>query len=199
MSSFVVGYSLLFAILYFQNIDYNKDYSLAYITFGFLTGYIVNACGSIFEPFYYFLIGGKPSVNLLKPSYCTSKSSHSLFKKFNFEIKLYEQHKIRELLLKDVEEKNPSEDLLFAKAMRAVIGNEKSRIHDFNASYALSRTILTATICLVSVYLFHNHSDWSDFSSILLLLIILYRYRQYGYYFAREVLTQYLRQEEVKK
>lgn len=189
----------MFAIMYFQNIDYNKDYYLAYITFGFLTGYLVNACGSIFEPFYYFLIGGKPSVNLLKASYCTKNSSHPLFNKLNFGIHLYEQKKIRELLLKGVEDKNPSEDLLFAKAMRAVIGNDKSRIHDFNASYALSRTILTATICLVSIYLFHNHSEWSDFFPILLLLIILYRYRQYGYYFAREVLTQYLRQEEVKK
>lgn len=61
MSSLVAGYVLLVIGMY----SFQIEYTVAYLAFAFLCGYVINSVGSLLEPIYYFTIGGKPSTRLL--------------------------------------------------------------------------------------------------------------------------------------
>ena len=56
MSSLVAGYVLLVIGMYSFQIEYNNDYTVAYLAFAFLCGYVINSVGSLLEPIYYFTI-----------------------------------------------------------------------------------------------------------------------------------------------
>lgn len=88
---------------------------------------------------------------------------------------------------------NPSEDRLFNKAMRAVNGDQNSRVPDFNAHYALSRTILTTVLISSILLIYSNPCCWQSYLSIVVVLICWNKYRERAYYYAREVLNEYLK------
>ena len=69
LSRLVVGYLFLVVVMYSLQIEYNNDYTVAYLAVAFLCGYVINAIGSLLEPIYYFTIGGKPSNRLLADKY----------------------------------------------------------------------------------------------------------------------------------
>lgn len=139
LSSLVVGYVVLIIGMYSFHIDYNSDYTVAYLAIAFLCGYIINSIGSLLEPIYYFTIGGKPSNRLLddgKKKHCWF---HNLFVPKNTGIKkarFYETATARKLLLEGFEDEDPKEDRLFSKAMRTVNGDQNTRVR-------LSRTLCT--------------------------------------------------------
>lgn len=56
MSSLVAGYVLLVIGMYSFQIEYNNDYTVAYLAFAFLCGYVINSVGSLLEPIYYPLV-----------------------------------------------------------------------------------------------------------------------------------------------
>lgn len=62
LSRLVAGYLFLVVVLYSLQIEYNNDYTVAYLAIAFLCGYVINAIGSLLEPIYYFTIGGKPQI-----------------------------------------------------------------------------------------------------------------------------------------
>lgn len=47
MSSLVAGYVLLVIGMYSFQIEYNNDYTVAYLAFAFLCGYVINSVGSL--------------------------------------------------------------------------------------------------------------------------------------------------------
>lgn len=199
ISSLVVGYVLLVIAMYSFQIEYNNDYTIAYLAFAFVCGYIINSVGSLLEPIYYFTIGGKPSTRLLnegKEKHCWL---YHMFIPKNTGIKkvrFYETEKVRKLLITGLENENPSEDRLFSRAMREVNGDQNSRVPDFNAHYALSRTILT-TIFISTILIISSHPHyWQSYLSIGVLLICWNRYRERAYYYAREVLNEYLKKNK---
>lgn len=135
LSNLVVGYVLLVIGMYSFQIEYNNDYTVAYLAIAFLCGYIINAIGSQLESFYYFTIGGKPSNRLLNDG----KEKHGKFYHFFIprntgikKVRFYETTTVRKLLLEGIEDENPKEDRLFGKAMRTVNGDQDSRVPDFN-------------------------------------------------------------------
>lgn len=198
MSSLVVGYVLLVIGMYAFQIEYDNDYIVAYLAMSFLCGYIINSIGSLLEPIYYFTIGGKPSNRLLSDNNEKHNCLYNLFIPKNTginRVRFYETKKVREMLLKGLEKENPSEDRLFSKAMREVSGNQDSRVPDFNAHYALSRTILTTVLISTVLLLISSYSScWQSYLSIVVLLICWNRYRERAYYYAREVLNEYMKQ-----
>lgn len=77
--------------------------------------------------------------------------------------------------------------------MREVNGDQNPRVQDFNAHYAFSRTILT-TILISTILIIVSHPNcWQSYLSIIVLLICWNRYKERAYYFAREVLNEYVR------
>lgn len=112
-------------------------------------------------------------------------------------VRFYETKNVRKILLKGLDNENPSEDRLFSKAMREVNGIQDSRVPDFNAHYALSRTILTTVLISTILLLLSSYSSyWQSYLSIVVLLICWNRYKERAYYYAREVLNEYLRQNK---
>ena len=199
LSSLVVGYVVLIIGMYSFQIEYNSDYTVAYLAIAFLCGYIINSIGSLLEPIYYFTIGGKPSNRLLddgKKKHCWF---YNLFVPKNTGIKkarFYETATARKLLLKGFEDEDPKEDRLFSKAMRTVNGDQDTRVPDFLAHYALSRTILTTVLISSLLIIYANPNNWQSYLSIVLVLICWNRYRERAYYYAREVLNEYLKKQK---
>lgn len=199
LSSLVVGYVVLIIGMYSFQIEYNSDYTVAYLAIAFLCGYIINSIGSLLEPIYYFTIGGKPSNRLLddgKKKHCWF---YNLFVPKNTGIKkarFDETATARKLLLKGFEDEDPKEDRLFSKAMRTVNGDQDTRVPDFLAHYALSRTILTTVLISSLLIIYANPNNWQSYLSIVLVLICWNRYRERAYYYAREVLNEYLKKHK---
>lgn len=199
LSNLVVGYVLLVIGMYAFQIEYNSDYTVAYLAMAFLCGYLINAVSSLLEPVYYFTIGGKPSNRLLNDGTEKHGKFYYLFIPRNTgirKVRFYETTAVRKLLLEGIESENPKEDRLFGRAMRAVNGNQDSRVPDFNAHYALSRTILTTVLISATLVIYTNPSNWHSYLSIALVLICWNRYKERAYYYAREVLNEYLKKHK---
>ena len=196
LSSLVVGYVLLVIGMYAFEIEYNNDYTVAYLAMAFVCGYIINAIGSLLEPVYYFTIGGKPSNRLLSDGNEKRNLFYKLFIPNNTGIKkirFYESKSVLEILKQGMDCENPSKDRLFNKAMGAVNGDQHSRVPDFNAHYALSRTSLTTALISSILLIYSNPCCWQSYLSIIVVLICWNRYRERAYYYAREVLNEYLK------
>jgi hypothetical protein len=99
-------------------------------------------------------------------------------------------------LSKEIESGSISEDRLFNIAKLEVSGNQDSRVPDFNAHYALSRTILTTVLISSALIIYANPDNWQSYLSIVLVLICWNRYKERAYYYAREVLNEYLKKHK---
>ena len=145
-----------------------------------MLGYLINAISSWLEDFYFLTWNGKPSDRLLNG-------------KDIWKVRFYHSQKVKELLKNEAKQENPSNDELFSIAMR--YANQKdSRVEDFNASYAFSRSLLT-TVILGSVFLFITYFDNLGIYLMIIpcLFVVWLRCKQRGYYYAREVLSVYLK------
>ena len=84
---------------------------------------------------------------------------------------------------------------MFGCAMRRVNGCEDSRVPAFNAQYAWSRTILTTILIVDFLCAFRYYNNWLFWLMAVILLVISWnRFKERGYYYAREVLNEYLKQ-----
>ena len=179
LSVLIPGSILLWPILHFLKLPFDKDLVPFYTAVAFVIGYFVNTFSSWLEDFYYWTWGGKPSNKLLDGKGITK-------------VRFYQSDQVKKFLKEDSENNNPTNDELFSIAYRIAKGEKSSLVEDFNASYAFSRVILTLIIILffVAIYPYYNY-----FKTYLLLLfgfVAWSRSRQRGYIFAREVLTTYL-------
>jgi len=77
--------------------------------------------------------------------------------------------------------------------MRDINGNEKSRVPDFNAHYAFSRIVLTAMLAVTILFVIKYPCCWQTYLIFIPLFLSWERYKQRGYYYAREVLNEYLK------
>ena len=185
LSQLVMGYVLLVVIVNFFKIEYNTSYSVVYLAFAFVIGYFINTISSLLESIFYCLIGGKPSNKLLQIK--EGKKYTGCFK-----VRFYETEETIKLLKKDVSDENADTEKLFYKAMMLVNSNEKSRIFDFNGHYAFSRNVLT-TMLLTTILLLIKYCCHCETYLIFIPLLLSYvRYGQRAYYYAREVLNEYL-------
>jgi len=181
LSALIPGFLMLLALMNFLGVSYDKDLVIAYTAIAFLIGFIVNTLSSWLEDFYFWTWGGKPSSNLLE--------GKSIWK-----VKFYDFEKAKNLLTKEANKENPSNDHMFSIAMRYANGLKDSRVQDFNANYAFARVLLTTLFVSTFVLLVKNYSDWRYYAILIPLLIIVWlRCKQRGYYYSREVLNEYLK------
>lgn len=188
LSGLVVGYVLLICILFCFRIEYDENYTLAYIACGFALGYVINAIASLLEPFYFFTIGGKPSSKLLESD--DKKKGYTGIKKVRF----YHSEEVKRRLCDELNDESASADKLFSKAMIYANSAADSRVPDFNAHYAYSRTFLTMVLIMTIMIIVFFPNKWVSYLMLLLLLLCWNRYRERAYYYAREVLNEYIKQ-----
>jgi len=180
LSSLVPGFLLLMSVLDLFNLTFNKEMIIPYTALAFLLGYLVNTISSWLEDIYFITWKGKPSDCLL--------NGHDIWK-----VRFYHSQKVKELLREESQNDKSTTDELFSIAMR--YANQKdSRVEDFNATYAFSRSILTTVLIGGVFLLIRNYSNWEYYLLILPTLFIAWlRCKQRGYYYAREVLNVYLK------
>lgn len=184
-SSLVPGFVLLLGVLYVFNIPYNKDLVIGYTAIAFLLGYVANTLGSWFEDLYFFTWGGKPSSKLL--------SGKKIWK-----VRIYNYSQIREHLFQRAANSNPTNDELFSIAMRNVNAQKDTRVEDFNAIYAFSRTLLTTVLIGGILMLLRNYNDWKYYAVIVAIIFVFWlRCKQRAYYYAKEVLSVYCKANNI--
>lgn len=189
LSTTIIGVVIVFAVNYLFLGNMEID-SVAYLALGYLVGYFINTIGSFFESFYYKTIGGKPSDKLLTPvkgkdwtGYCR--------------VRFYEAEEVIKKLKNELKDPDASVQKMFGYAMRNVNCRKDSRVPVFNSQYAWSRTLLTMIWILDILLVFRFYNEWLFWLiGVSLLLISWNRYKERGYYYAREVLNEYLKMKK---
>jgi hypothetical protein len=180
LSSLIPGFILLMAVLELFKLPFNKEMVVPYTAFAFLLGYLINTISSWLEDFYFLTWKGKPSDRLL--------NGHDIWK-----VRFYQSQRVKSLLKDESKNDKPTTDELFSIAMR--YANQKdSRVEDFNATYAFSRSILT-TVVIGGIFILVRNYDSLNYYLLIIptLLVVWLRCKQRGYYYAREVLNVYLK------
>jgi hypothetical protein len=189
LTQLVVGYLVLVALLYAFGITYNDAYTVPYLAGAFVIGYFINAMSSLLENFYYWTIGGKPSDKLLQ---IDSEKKYTGISKVRF----YHADEIIPMLKQEVRDENANERKMFSVAMHFSSSDNNTRVPDFNAHYAFSRVILTAVLVVAIILLIRFYNQWKTYLLFIPLLLSWERYKERGYYYAREVLNEYLNKKK---
>lgn len=188
MSSLVSGVLVAVSINIIFDLEFDYD-TLPLMAVAYVIGYFINAISSLFEKFYYWTMGGMPSEILLTPV-CGQAFTGSK------KVKFYEVNKVVELLKEELQDTNASLGKMFGRAMSYSNDDEKTRVPDFNAQYAFSRVILTTSLILSALWLSHYYDEWWMWILVILVVVLSWRRcKERGYYYAREVLTVYLRKK----
>lgn len=157
---------------------------------GYVVGYFINAISSFMEPALNITICGKPSDRLLTP--VPGKKWTGIKK-----VKFYFAEQAVEALKKDTGDDDATPDKMFGYAMRMVNSNKDCRVPDFNGHYALSRVIFTTVIIAVIIIKIQYACVWYSWPIAIVVLFFAWnRFRERGYYYAREVLNEYLKQRQ---
>ena len=163
---------------------------LCVIPCGYVVGYFLNAISSLIEPVLFKTICGRPSDKLLTP---IPGQKWTGIRKVRF----YFAEQAIEMLKKDTKDKDATTDKMFGYAMHLVNSNKENRVSDLNGHYALSRVIFTTVIITVIIVEIKFARIWYSWPiTIPVLLLAWNRYRERGYYYAREVLNEYLESKQ---
>ena len=193
LSSLISGTVLLFVISMTTNWDMIQLNVAIILALAYVSGYMLNALSALLEPIYYWFMGGMPSDKLLTPPKSNSQGKVRNYTGFG-RIRFYEYDKAVSCLKQDLNDENANEKKMFGKAMSISNSNEQTRIPDFNAQYAFSRVMLTLTI-VSSALIMPKYYDilWAWLIVVLVIFLVGYRCKERGYYYAREVLIEYLK------
>lgn len=160
---------------------------------GYVVGYFLNAISSLIEPLLFKCICGKPSDKLLNP---VPGQKWTGIKK----VKFYFAEEAVKALKKDTGDAEATTDKMFGYAMRMANPNKDSRVPDFNGHYALTRVIFTTVLIAIVLVEVRFYAIWYSWAiSLAILLLAWTRFRVWGYYYAREVLNEYLKNKKVNK
>lgn len=186
LSNLTVGIVVFYAIwiLVFPELEISE---WVVLPAGYVVGYFMNSISSLIEPFLYCIICGKPSDRLLTP---VPGQKWTGIKK----VKFYFADEAIKALKKDTGDSEATTDKMFGYAMRMANSNKESRVPDFNGHYALSRVIFTSLIIAAVFVEIEYYDVWFSWPISLTILFFAWnRYRERGYYYAREVLNEYLK------
>jgi hypothetical protein len=180
LSALIPGFLLLLVILKYLELTFDNDSIIAYTAIAFLLGFLMNTISSWMEDFYFYSWCGRPSDRLLN-------------NKDIWKVRFYQSQKVKDLLNAETSNAHPSNDELFSIALR--YGNQNgNRVEDFNSSYAFSRSLLTSLLIGSIFLLIRYYSKWEAYATVIPIIIIVWlRCKQRAYYYAREVLNEYLR------
>ncbi|MEM7372740.1 MAG: hypothetical protein AAF587_29230 [Bacteroidota bacterium] len=181
-------------LIWLPDISLDTGMSLASVAVAYVLGYFINAIASWTESYLFISWGGKPSQNLLKGK-GMKKIRFSRYQKARIRL-------TRERTQQTDFNNDQHLDSLFGIAMSYIGSSTNNRIQEFNASYAFSRGVLVALfglwIMLIVYQAKQNEFNHSIHLIAILLIMGWYRAKERGYYFAKEVLNNYLRVTEAE-
>ena len=191
LSSLIVGVLTAVSINIVFNLEFEYD-SIPLLAVSYVIGYFINAISGIIEPLYFYIMGGMPSNKLLK---LVPNQAYTGYGR----IKFYMASRAIELLQEELNDRNAPVMKMFGKAMSYSASDTNTRVPDFNAQYAFSRVVLTAVLILTCIWAFMFYDSIAFWASAVILWIISFRRcKERGYYFAKEVLTAYVKKKEAK-
>lgn len=192
-STLISGIVLLFTLSIAIDWNITNINVVILLSLAYVIGYMLNAVSALLEPLYHWVMGGKPSEKLLKvpkPSCCGKMRNYTGFGRIRF----YEYEKAVRLLRQELDDAKADEKKMFGKAMTYSNSTDKTRVPDFNAHYAFSRVMLTLVIVSVSIIMPKLYDLWWTWLiSVAVILLAGQRCKERGYYYAREVLIEYLK------
>lgn len=189
MSSLISGVLVAVSINIIFDLGFDYD-AVPLMAVAYVIGYFVNAVSAILENLYFWTMGGKPSDVLLTPVNGRPYTGYE-------RIKFYETDHVIDLLKIELNDNNPSLGKMFGRAMSYSNDDKETRVPDFNAQYAFSRVILTTSLILSVLWLSHYYEVWWMW---ILAIFVVYmswlRCKERGFYYAREVLTVYIKNKQ---
>lgn len=198
LSTLISGTVLLFVLSLAVGWDMKDINVVILLAVAFVFGYLVNAISAMAEPVYYWFMGGMPSNKLLTPPTPNCRGKVRKYTGFG-RVRFYEYDKAIQMLRKELSDENAGPRKMFGKAMSYSNSNGNTRVPDFNAHYAFSRVMLTLVI-VSSVLMMTQYYDkwWAWVIAVGVILMTGHRCKERGYYYAREVLIEYIKVKEQK-
>lgn len=186
LANLVSGFVVLYILSHeYGIIDFTIN-TLVLTALAYLIGYLINAVSALLEPLYFFTMGGKPSKILLKEKEGKEYTGYG-------RIKFYRSKDAIKKAKKELNDSSASIEKIFQHAMSMVNGLDKARVSDFNTKFTFSRVVLSLILCISVLYLPLYYSLWYSWVIALSLIFLAWnRCKENGYYYAREVLNEYL-------
>jgi hypothetical protein len=189
MSSLISGVLVAVSINIIFDLGFDYD-AVPLMAVAYVIGYFVNAVSAILENLYFWTMGGKPSDVLLTPVNYRPYTGYE-------RIKFYETDHVINLLKIELNDDNPSLGKMFGRAMAYSNDDEDTRVPDFNAQYAFSRVILTTSLILSVLWLSNYYVVWWMWILAIFAVYMSWRRcKERGFYYAREVLTVYIKKNQ---
>lgn len=189
MSSLISGVLVAVSINIIFDLGFDYD-AVPLMAVAYVIGYFVNAVSAILENLYFWTMGGKPSDVLLTP---VNDRPYTGYER----IKFYETDHVINLLKIELNDDNPSLGKMFGRAMAYSNDDEDTRVPDFNAQYAFSRVILTTSLILSVLWLSNYYVVWWMWILAIFAVYMSWRRcKERGFYYAREVLTVYIKKNQ---
>lgn len=196
-SALISGSVMLFVLSFAVEWSVSNVNVIILLAIAFVMGYLLNAISAVVEPIYFWFMGGKPSSVLLTEPKPNSKGHVRNYTGFG-RIRFYEYEIAIRLLKDELKDDAAEPEKMFAKAKSYSIANDKTRVPDFNAHYAFSRVIMTLMlISIASLMPQYYNKWWAWLIAIGVIFISGLRCKERGYYYAREVLNEYLKEKTI--
>lgn len=191
LSSLVSGIIVCISVIYVFNLDIQLD-TVPLLAVAYVIGYFINAISALSEKILNCFMGGMPSEVLLSPK---EDCIYTGYKR----IKFYQSALAIKLLKEELNDDNASPDKMFGKAMGYSNGDNATRVPDFNAQYAFSRVMVITIFILMIIWAFKYYCNCCYWGIVACTLFLAFnRCKERGYYYAREVLTEYIHKKESK-
>lgn len=188
LSTLIIGILIIVSANIVFELEFEYE-EIPLLAVAYFIGYFVNAISALLEPLYYFLMRGKPSDVLLTP---IKGKDYTGFGR----IKYYGAKDVIKKLRDELKDPEASTGRMFYKAMINSNGDNTTRVPDFNAQYAFSRVLLTGLIIMGIIWAFKYYNAPIFWLILVLSLVLAFvRYKERGYYYAKEVLAEYIRKQ----
>ena len=195
LSALISGMVLLFILTLAAEWDISNVNVVILLAIAFVIGYLLNAVSAVAEPIFFWFMGGKPSNRLLTKPKPNCKGKAPKYTGF-CRIRFYEYEEVIRLLKDELKDDTAEPEQMFDKAKTYAIANDKTRVSDFNAHYAFSRVILTLMIISTAVLMpLYYDKWWAWLIAVGVILLSGVRCKERGYYYAREILVEYLKEK----
>lgn len=191
LSTLISGCLLLLVLSEVLGKDMSNISAILLLAIAYVLGYILNAVSGWLEPFYFWTMGGMPSDKLLSPPPKGNSIAYTGYGRIRF----YQYQTAINLLKNELDDSEASTRKMFEKAM--IYSNSAARVPDFNALFAFSRVMLTLAWVVGIILAFEYYCCWWYWLILATVILVLWnRCKEMGYYYAKEVLVEYLKIKE---
>lgn len=198
LSTLVSGMVLLYVLSFANSWDIEGLNVVMLLALAFILGYLLNAISAFAEPTFFWFMGGMPSNRMLTPPKPNCRGKIRKYTGFG-RVRFYEYEKAIYLLREELNDTDAEPRKMFGKAITYSNTDDKTLVPVFNAHFAFSRVMLTLVIVSVAALMPLYYTQWwAWLIAVATILLAGHRCKERGYYYAREVLVEYIKVKEKK-